>query len=375
MALTTEIRPSFPLGEAKKLNCLERDERNKYLVLFSSVRNNVAEVNPNIQIPFKFTVGEPSSLGIFAYSTLAQSEPSILLPNSRLLVCWPMHQRSALLGRVVFSDNLGKTFYRDIDLKGIGWIASECQGDLSTAINQVRSFAYEFDRGDYFGLLDLATAHSEQQRGEEFASAGIRTHRVLAVIELEELILEGRKISVTEARNQYLFPKNFQPAVVVRAFGTKARVKDISLRSGKSEQYRRLLIEDAKKMVSQEFHTNLTSDEEYLRWFAKMLGVNVRLMHKTLGVAHNVLTEHNITLDCRVTDHAGVTPLEDNGRKGDLERSKITLRNLTEYVGKAFGTVHEEMEAYMEMFKRQGEFWLSRELIAIFEQSYQKTLP
>lgn len=356
------------------LNQLARDEREKYPVLFSPVKNKVREVNPDISMPFKFKVGEPSPLGLFAYSTLVQSESNVLLPNRRLLTCWAMHQRSALLGRVVFSDNSGKTLYRDIDLKGIGWIMSYNQDDLGTAIEEIGPVGERPD-GGFYGLLDSTTALFDQRKSEEFVDAGIRTHRVLAIIALEELISEGRKISVTEAYDQHVIPVDFHPVIAVRAYGTKARIKDISLRSGKSEQYRRLLIEDAKRMVSQECHINLTSDEEYLRWFAKTLGTNVRLIHR-LGVAHNVLTEHNITLDCRITDHDGVFPLGEQERQNDLERAEITLRNLTKYVGGAFGTsVYKEMEDFEETIREPREFWISRELIDIFRQNYEETLP
>lgn len=289
-------------------------------------------------------------------------------PDSHFLTCWPGHQRSALLCRVVFADNLSRGVYRDIDLKGIGHVAAYSQNDLTTAIETINPIKKR-PEGGYYGLLDLSNAFSDQLFSEELANAGIRTHRILAILKLEELIVEGRKISLEEARTGQIISEDCHPVIAVRAYGTKARIKDISLRSGKTEQYRRLMVEDAKKIIGQEFNLELTSDKDYLEWFAKSLGTNFKLVHNRLGKTINGLTEHNITLDCCFTDYDGVASLQDAGVEYDLERVEVTLRNLTKYLGLAFSSVYEELIDF-EKFDRAEDFWISKDVIEIFRQNY-----
>lgn len=312
--MTDEESRELPIGEAKKLGELAREKWHEHLLLFSEVKNRVLWVNPNVDIPVKLEKGESSPLGLFVEATFRES-PEELPEGKHALEVWRMHRRSALLGRVIFADDKGRC-YRDIDLKGIGHVFS---AGIRSAIVLEPS-----KPSSGVGLLDRDSAFYDRQVSEEFLLAGIRTHRVLATIELKELIVNQRKLSLREAIEEGIIDDNFHPVVELRAFGTKTRIIDIGPTSTKEE--RELLFKDAKKLVSQELgYKKPMVPEEYLNWFAKTLGVNVGLMHKN-GWFHGNPTVYNITLDCRVVDLDSVTQLTNESEQGsDLEVARHSL--------------------------------------------------
>lgn len=349
----------LPVGEAAELGKIAQGKQAERLAVFSQVKNKVLAVNPEVNIPLKLEEGKPSPLGLFAEAAYSTEDSS-----KRKFEVWYRHGRSALLGRLIFSDEEGRLF-RDIDVKGIG-VVEVAPGDGVT-IGEHIHLGEEGPFGGRQGLLDREVAEKDYQDSEDFVKAGIRTSRTLAIIELEELVLEGRKISLTAAREKGIIDQSFQPVVEVRAFGTKARIIDANYSNVP-------LIEDAKLLVAQELgRTEPLSDEEYLNWFARTLGENVARMHKA-GWAHGYLTHHNITLDCRIVDLDSVEDLVREGdRDEDYQEAGTTLFVLAWKVkvaaavreGKFFGDIIQFALSSSE----RSQLWRK------FEESYDSTFP
>lgn len=305
---STEVEDNLKLeqtrGELRKLQEVEALEKTPkkelekameehgYFSLFERVKNEVIFVNEKANIPLelkeKLELGKESSMGLF----LKTAEPIWAKElGERNLETWPKeHGRSAILERMMIYDK--GHFYRDIDFKGIG--------------STVLVIETGTRREGYWGLLEKKDAFDEYAISENFLKAGIRTFRVLGIIELKEIFLKDKKISLKEVKEKGIIKRKFQPVIEVRAFGTKARIRDFT--EGFRDEIKKLLLEDAKKMVSQEIGEDLSNDRDYLEWFANTLGQNVGLMHKNgwchgrLGPHESWRGAHNITLDCRITD-------------------------------------------------------------------------
>jgi len=307
----------LPTGKIGEMNKAFREN----LFLFGKVKNKVAFVNEEVITPLELKEGEQSPLGLFAEASLPEKFQKELPPDKQRLEVRPEHRRSALLERIIFEDKQGRP-YRDIDLKGIGYIIG---GEIKKPGEIYLGTSRE-------GLLDSDMAFYDYQLSEEFLRAGIRTNRVLAIIDLEELIVEEKKISLEEARKRHIINKKFQPVIEVRAFATKARISEIP--------YSKLdrgweIKNDAIKLVSQELGRGdkPLSDKEYLEWFAKTLGQNVGLLHKN-GWYHDYLNPHNITLDCRIVDLDGVTELSNEyNQLTDLHNAQDSLRTIMKRLG------------------------------------------
>jgi hypothetical protein len=134
----------------------------------------------------------------------------------------PEHRRSAIIGRAYFKDSEGR-LYRDIDIKGIGYIIRNSFGEMRVA-NILRS-------GDMvYGLENREDAERDRDLSEKFVHAGIRSTRVIAIIQPHEIIIdsEGKTISISinEAKERGLIPERYEPVLKVRAFGVKTRVNE-----------------------------------------------------------------------------------------------------------------------------------------------------
>ena len=379
----------IPIGKGKELIEVFKD----YLFLFERVENEVLRVNPNVYLPLKLEEGRPSPLGLFLKSAMV-SNISRVLPEYQKLEVWPgqEHRRTALLGRVIFKDKEGRP-YRDIDLKGIGHIE---KGKIQLPKISERV-------GAVYGLREKEYAIEEYELAELLLSKGIRTNRILAIVELKDLIVGGEKISLKEARKRGIIPRAFTPVIEIRGFGTCARIDDLitvelsmwergireSLRklghlltptekeypldekrgeNEKSIKRGKILLEDAIKLVSQELNRESSplSPEEYLQWFAQTLGKNVGLMHRE-GFAHNNLITNNITLDCRIIDLDTVSgiPKSRNKRKkmieneiDQVEESLINLKEAIEALGEEYKKVKKVQvtmlfkKGYNSVFKK-----------------------
>lgn len=226
--------------------------------------------------------------------------------------------------RLVFKDKQGR-LYRDIDAKGIGYVSE----------NRVKIPGEEHRPGFFNGFLESKNAFDDYKASERFISAGIRTPRVLGIIHPEEIIYGDEKISLEDARGRGIVKDYFQPAILIRAFGTKARVSDIFYGTELSEETKKLMLEDAKMLVSQELGRERAplDNHEYLGWFAETLGNDVGIMHKK-GWYHYNLRPHNITLDCRIGDLDTVRELKNEKQRNlDVDFAKTnSLQKLVRWL-------------------------------------------
>ena len=276
------------------------------------IKNEVVWINDDVEMPFNFEEDKPSKIGVFLTPEPNEQEPVFhvkVMDN---------HFRSALLGKVVFKDNEGN-LYRDVDIKGMGPISPLNSNDPFLMVESVEAgSARNVAKGKTpWGFLDWGFAETDRDMSEFFIKQGLRTHRALAIIRLDEIIAKnGEKISVSKARKFGYIKYTTEPVIEVRAFGTKARIADAK---------DQVLSEDAKHIVAQELGKDPYnfSKEDYVQWFAQTLGKQVAIIHNA-GFIHGYLTDHNITLDCRIVDLDSVKKiktdkwLDDKQVKNDL---------------------------------------------------------
>ena len=326
----TPEKPKSAVSPVRELAKQRWENPREFFALFDKVDNKVIFTNDDVLFPLKMKEGEPSPLGIFAEKVLSdrlkRAEQLSPEEKEKIVEVCEGHKRSALLARAIFRDKEDR-LYRDIDVKGIGMIEWQWPEGKGLGV-EISSRLGEPSGGGRGGLLDENLAFYDMQMSEEFYKAGIRTSRVLGIIRLNELIKDGKRISLEEARKGGIIDKEFSPVISVRAFGTKARVDElINMPSGDIEG-RSLLLKDAQELVEQELGKKFSSTEEYLEWFAKTLGKNVGLCHKNHW-AHGYLSGHNITLDCRIVDLDGVTKSRDfDDFKEDIADALVCLINV-----------------------------------------------
>lgn len=275
------------------------------LLVCSPVKNTVALVNRKINSGLGFKEGEeyPGSLFVrSAYPNLIQKKK-----GEELHECWPGNERSTLFIRKKIKDEQGIR-YRDIDFKGNGYVRN---GTVELPGGR---------RGDgFYGLLEIKEAFKEYEKSEKFLAEGIRTPRIISIIGLEEIIYGGRRLSLDKARKSGIIGQDFQPAILVRAFGTRARPRDISEGMGLDKERKKVILEDAKELVGEELlrgKINPLTNAEYLDWFAGTLGYNVGMMHRR-GDLHGLLSGHNVTLDVRLCDLDTVEKIKNSKERLD----------------------------------------------------------
>lgn len=277
----------LPLSPLKQL-------REKVITLpFVRVANEVVWVNPEIPV-VKLTVGQPCNLGLMI--NLDQEK----VPSACSLEVLPTHCRSALLGRVFFRDNDG-TLYREIDLKGIGAIRWTMLIPSPGSIID----PFEDDTCPY-GLADKDWVEHNIKMVQVFKEVGIRVCPTIAVVKLLEIIDRlGKPISLENARYLGIIAPEREPVIEIRAFATKTRALNIC--SPYTAIFSRSipLFEDGKALVAAELGKKSLTIDEYLEWFAKNFGRQIRLIHN-LELIHRYLTPHNVTMDCRLVDFDSV---------------------------------------------------------------------
>lgn len=357
----TVLKKQLPKGEAESLKEQAIEKWKERLLLFAPVANTVTVVNPDLSLPFSIEIGKSASIGIFAESALNEN-PIDIPPGKRVLQRLPHHMRSALFLSEPFSDKDGG-WYRDIDIKGVGYLGLPTQlGESWIAIvsrpGQRKDKPDEDGRYERYGLLDKPTAYYDYEWEKKFTKAGVRTVKTVAITDLHELIVGRKKISLDEAIKNGTIDPDFNPVIQARAFGTLARVRDLQdfhrlewveelAKKHKEEigisndmtNYQAtsdMLLRDAKKLVAHELGKETISDKEYLEWFARTLGENVAIIHKN-GWQHNYLHDQNITLDCRIADFDGsgvITAFDSSGHsyRREMELANSTITELFEKV-------------------------------------------
>ena len=293
------------------------------------VANEVSWVNNKMSLPFNLKVGESSRLGMFLTPNPQKGESTYNLEVSG------SHTRSGILGRVIFSDKEGR-LYRDIDLKGTGYVI----GDYYRGVKKVGPIVESHDRisgGSSFssfkgttGIVNEELIRRDINFSEKFLKAGIRTHRVIAILELKEVIdNNGNKISIAEAKKIGILSEKDEPVIEVRAFGVRSRIHDVIddlrgrdfLRAYESSR----LLSDAKNIVAQELNIepDKFTNNDYFDWLIITTAINMARMHYNKWV-NGYVTAHNLTLDGRIVDLDSVETIAEHERrqKGDIGKSK-----------------------------------------------------
>lgn len=316
----------YPLGQPGKVASIA-SQRSEQRVIFSPVDNVVERVNLNLLHPFNIQECLPTDLGLFAFAAYTEQR---LGDKDQLLEYWSRHSRSVIVGRVLFADRSGG-IYRDLDLKGGGLLS----GDLMVSVNRPGGKRNDGSRN---GLMEMEDAVNDFVRAEQLHSLGIRVARPLAIITLKELILDERKISIEQAIESGFIGEDTKPVLTLRAFGVRTRIRDLlSLigRNGAETLARnRVLIDDAKKVISAQLGLPyLMCDLEYFDWFVETHTRNTALLHKN-GLFHHWLTQHNVTLDCRMVDFDDTKALTTEAeRLKDYVHLKTNLSHLSGKLG------------------------------------------
>lgn len=320
--LSKETQGKFhklPIGLGKEF----LDERKKDILPAIEVKNEVIWINPAFEeAPFDLKEGQQTKLGMFFTPKPAKHSPE----DIRDLMVMPettAKGRSGMPGSVIFRDREGR-LYRDIDMKGIGLSRIDARGKPYVGVIHPTG-----EEAGTWGIVDYEDAVIDRDMSEKFLAAGIRTHRVVAIIKLLEIVDEtDRKVTIKEARGlKFMLPADAEPVVVVRAFGTKERIGYLGTGSRRAQK----AFEDARMMVAQELGKDPKefSAEEYLEWFAKTLGSNVARIHR-LKLYHGYLTTHNITLDAHIVDLDSVVgieyAIEESSKSGGPDTEKSVCR-------------------------------------------------
>ncbi len=275
------------------------------------VANEVSWVNNKMNLPFELKVGEPSSLGMFLTPDPKTGEKVFNLEVSG------SHTRSGILGRVIFSDK-EERLYRDVDVKGMGYVWVD---DEITVGPVIESYGKISGENSQFGMFKGTTGIANQELikrdvhfSENFLKAGIRTHGVIAVIELKEIIdRNGKKVTIDEAKKGGILAKEDEPVIEIRAFGVRSRLHDATL-ALKSDKTRALkLLSDAQNVVAQELGISPKElfFEEYFKWLIETTAINLARMRYNKWIS-GYLSSHNITLDGRIVDLDSVEIAKDD---------------------------------------------------------------
>jgi hypothetical protein len=251
-----------------------------------------------------------------------------------------------MVGQALFQDNEGR-IYRDVDLKGIGEIGFRSNKEEyiredpdRPAVVPVGTRGFHDLRGDHvYGFRNKSHAVHDVKVTEKMLDLGVRTHRIIALVSLEEIVsYEGetsfskrknpQKISVAEAKKKGLIPEELEPVVEARAFGTKTRVKEWGLDNANSPFFRKDILDeinDARSLIIKEFKLKESDFDlgEYLKWLTETMGRNLGIMHAN-GWRHGNAHGLNMTLDGRIIDFDGASKAEEEWNADGIIQQKWT---------------------------------------------------
>jgi hypothetical protein len=309
----------YPVGKMRELDA------SRETLPAAEVKNKVRYINPGIDSPFRMIIGEPTNIGVFLSGKLQAGKNSIRLEAESY------HRRSLLLGRVIFGEKnkpgTRRQLFRDAVVKGSGNIkeASDESFNPPEAEEILRA-----EGKKSWGIIGLESATHDAEKSEEFHNLGMRVSRVIAIIELEEIIFEGEKISIAEAKQKGIIEASVTPVLEVRAFGTDNRLLDVQDQAHSPER-KRIILEDARLLVAEELGEDPANFDlhKYAAWLAKTVGNNVGLMGKS-GYTHGILSQgHNITLDGCIVDLESVSKIKNPEDReidyGDARGALLTL--------------------------------------------------
>lgn len=218
-------KSGVPLGLGSKL------EASKETLPAIEVKNHVLWINSDLDLPFKLEVGKPADIGLFLSGQMENGT------KSKHLEVEPFHKRSALLGRVVFGDRKQKEYkqqlYRDIDIKGLGYVMFSSSEPVRLYTGEVHKFG---DNVESMGIFNHDDAYHDLEFTQAFHQYGIRTNSVIAIIALEEIVFNGKRISIVEAKEKSIIEATAEPVLEIRAFGTHARLVDVFTQENSQEK-------------------------------------------------------------------------------------------------------------------------------------------
>ena len=354
-----------PLGNAREL------AQTAETLPLKELPNKVVYVNEDFQkkgLPFGIR-----EKGITRKIQLGDSIPTIgFLQNaadsihtSKKAEVESQHKRSAIYGRVIFTD--GIQIYRDIDLKGVGYYGFDKNLGSSNVL------MIKTSGNSVLGLLRKETALHDAEIGERFIEAGIKTDRTVVITSIDSIVKpDGQVISVSELKDQGIIPEDFEPVIIMRAYGVRSRVHEVTV----PFERRKVQLLDAKRFVQQQLNVEELSWNEYLQWFSGTLGLNVARMHN-IGLVHlNLHADncfpHNITLDCRIIDKDGVQSINEDifdllGRKVPVEKA------LTRDTAQSKIVIYELYKEIIKMIPESNSENIDiRLLLQIFIDTYEQ---
>lgn len=255
------------------------------------LKNKVIFRDEKMILPFDIKQNEPTNLGLFLVNNIPETRLSLKGPRLKVSI---RNGRHADIGDIIHTDTQNIIF-NFVDFKGIGHIGSLNLENEHQPISVMDPYIRKGNTNS-MGIWDKKTALRESELTEELSRKGLRTYRIDAVIELEQIATKkGEIISLKEARKRKLIKKDEVPVIGVRSFRLGERLQYLSLDDPK------ILIK-SKKYFETEFKKSLTW-AEYITLFTEIMADNMAILHGS-GYYHSAVTGHNVTMAAELIDIA-----------------------------------------------------------------------
>ncbi len=322
--------------------------KSEYYYPVTHVSNNVVYVNPHFKNVFQgLRKDSSSSLALFLDSSKLIDDSKILQHNEKYLdsiknksvafstygltpgknaIISTNHTRSSIVFKTAFrlSDYSSKhpypDFVQDVELKGCGYHRAFI---LNSFLSPKKLLVY----GKESGIQNLKNANEDLRWTEYLASKGVRVVPHIAHLKLNELIFEGKQYSIFQAKFKQLIPTNVTPVLIVRGFGTRNRLQDLSnvLTDSPAIHVDLNMINQTLDVIKKEYSLKRRlSVQDYSLWFVENLAKQIKILN-LLGFKHFSLTKHQVTLDCRLLDFAG------SEMRSDLPEASLVALQKSQY--------------------------------------------